>query len=104
MSSEELFHQEGITTRYQHFVLGYFFPCNKFGCKVIDCRDYVKCDHVRDINRGSYKASNNYHVKSEKRSSQGFVDRNYNSFSPLLDYNTRNVIISITMGTKHMIV
>jgi hypothetical protein len=43
---------------------------------------------VRDINIGSYKTSKNDYVRNKTRSSHGFVDRNYNSFSPLLDYNT----------------
>jgi hypothetical protein len=42
---------------------------------------------VRDINRGSYKTSMNDYVRKKTRSSHGFVDRNYNSFAPLLDYN-----------------
>jgi hypothetical protein len=40
---------------------------------------------VRDINRGSYKTVNNDFVSNKTKSSHGFVDRNYNSFSPLLD-------------------
>ena len=49
--------------------------------------DYARSYHVRDINRCSYKTSKNDYVSNKTRSSHGFVDRNHNSFAPLLDYN-----------------
>jgi hypothetical protein len=42
---------------------------------------------LRDINRGYYKTSKNDYVSKKTRSSHGFVDRNCNSFAPLLNYN-----------------
>jgi hypothetical protein len=42
---------------------------------------------VRYRNIGSYKTSKNDYVIFKTISYHGFVDRNYNSFSPLLDYN-----------------
>jgi hypothetical protein len=44
---------------------------------------------VRDINIGSYTTLNNDYVINKTKSSHRFVDRNYNSFFPLLDYNTK---------------
>ena len=51
----------------------------------MDCKYYAGSDYVRDINKGSYKTTKNYYVRNKTRSSHGFVDRNYNSFYPLLD-------------------
>jgi hypothetical protein len=42
---------------------------------------------VQDINKGSYKTIKNDYVSNKTRISHGFLDRNYNSFAPLLDYN-----------------
>jgi len=42
---------------------------------------------MRDINTGSYKTTKNDYVSKKPRSSHGFVDGNYNSFAPLIDYN-----------------
>jgi hypothetical protein len=42
---------------------------------------------VIDINIGSYKDTKNEYMNKKNRSYHGFVDRNYNSFDPLLDYN-----------------
>jgi hypothetical protein len=42
---------------------------------------------VRYRNIGSYKTSNSDYVNNKTKISHGFVDRNYNSFAPLLDYN-----------------
>ena len=69
-------------------LFGLLFFCNNFGDKEIDCISYARSDHVRDRNRDSCKTSKNDYVSNKTRSSHGFVDRNYNSFSPLLDYNT----------------
>jgi hypothetical protein len=76
-----------FTTRYQNIFLGYCFSCNSFGHKALDCRAYERSSHMRDRNRGSYKTSKNDYVSNETRSSHGFVDKNYNSFASLLDYN-----------------
>jgi hypothetical protein len=76
-----------FTNRYQNLFLGYCFSCNNFGHKEIDCRAYARSDHVRDRNRGSYKTSKDDYVSNKTRSSHGFANKNYNSFSPLLDYN-----------------
>jgi hypothetical protein len=59
------------TIRYQNSFFGYCYSCNGFGHKEIDCRTNV---------RGSYMRNNN-------RDTHGFSRRNYNSFSPLLNYN-----------------
>jgi hypothetical protein len=77
-----------FTTRYQNLFLGYCFSCNNFVHKTIDCRAYARSDHARDINRGFYKTSKNGYVNNIIKSFHGFVDRNYNSFGPLHDYNT----------------
>jgi hypothetical protein len=42
---------------------------------------------VRDINIVPYKTTKNDYVSNKTRISHGFIDRNYNSFAPLLDYN-----------------
>jgi hypothetical protein len=77
--------QRPFTNRYQNLFLGYCFSCNNFGHKAIDCRAYARSDHVRDRNRGSYKTSKDDYVSNKTRSSHGFANINYNSFSPLLD-------------------
>jgi hypothetical protein len=59
------------TTRYQNSFLGYCFSCNHFGHKEIDCRVYTRNNNVWNKNISTY----------------GFSNRNYNSFSPLFDYN-----------------
>jgi hypothetical protein len=76
-----------FTNRYQNLFLGYCFSCNNFGHNAIDCRAYARSDHVRKINRGSYKTSKNDYVSNKTRISHGFANINYNSFSPLLDYD-----------------
>ena len=43
---------------------------------------------MRDRNRDSYKTSKNDYVSNRTKISHGFIDRNYISFAPLLDYNT----------------
>jgi hypothetical protein len=56
MSSEELFHQEGLSQpSTKIYILSYCFSCNNFGHKALDFRAYVRSDHVRNRNRGSYK-------------------------------------------------
>jgi hypothetical protein len=42
---------------------------------------------VGNTNRGSYKTSKDDYVRNKTIISHGFANRNYNSFSPLLDYN-----------------
>jgi len=76
-----------FTNWYQNLFLGYCFSCNNFGHKEIDCKSYARNDHVRDINRSSYKIVKGDYVSNKTRNSHEFVERNYNSFSPLLDYN-----------------
>jgi hypothetical protein len=44
---------------------------------------------VRNINRGPYKTLKVDYMSNKTRSSHGFANINYNSFSPLLDYNTK---------------
>jgi hypothetical protein len=78
-----------FTTLYQILFLGYCFYCNFFVRKGPYCRIYARSDHVKDRNRGSYKTSKNDYVSNKTKSSHGFVDKNYNSFSPLLDYNIK---------------
>jgi hypothetical protein len=50
---------------------GYCYSCNGFGHKSIDCRINEKGSYMRNNNKYAY----------------GFSRRNYNSFSPLLNYN-----------------
>jgi hypothetical protein len=76
-----------FTNCYQNIFLGYCFSCNNFGHKAIYCGAYEGSDHVRDINRGSYKTSNDDYVSNKNRISHGFSNINYNSFSPILDCN-----------------
>jgi hypothetical protein len=45
---------------------------------------------VREINIYSYRTKNNDYVRNKTKSFHGFVDRNNNSFSSLLDYNTKS--------------
>jgi hypothetical protein len=59
------------TIMYQNSSFGYCYSCNGFGHKSIDCRINVKESYMRDNNRDTY----------------GFSRINYNSFSPLLNYN-----------------
>lgn len=58
-------------TQYQNSFFGYCFSCNHFSHKVIDCRAYAKKRYVWNKNKSSY----------------GFLNKNYNSIAPLLDYN-----------------
>jgi hypothetical protein len=39
-----------FTNRYQNLFIGYYFFCNNFGHKAIDCGAYTRSDHVRNIN------------------------------------------------------
>jgi hypothetical protein len=59
------------TIKYQMSLFGYYYSCNGFGHKAMDC--------IKNI-RGSY-------IRDNKRNTHGFSRRNYNSFSPLLNYN-----------------
>jgi hypothetical protein len=59
------------TTRYQNSFFGYCYSCNGFGHKAIDCRTNVRSDPIRNNNRDTH----------------GYSRRNYNYFSPLLNYN-----------------
>jgi hypothetical protein len=77
-----------FTTWYQNLFLSYYFSCNNFGNKAIDCRSYRRSDHERHRNRGPYKTSKDYYVSNKTIISHGFANINYNSFSPLLDYDT----------------
>jgi hypothetical protein len=59
--------------RYRHIFLGYFYSCNNFGHKVVHCISYRK-----------YNPKNFQRYKKNKNNVE---KRNYNSFSPLKDYN-----------------
>jgi hypothetical protein len=63
--------------RYQQLFLGYCFSCHNFGHKALDCKAYRKNYH---------KSVQGYGHKNNK-SSRNQRSRNYNSFSPLQDYN-----------------
>ena len=43
---------------------------------------------MRNINRGPNKTSKDDNVSNKTMSSHGFANRNYTSFSPLIDYDT----------------
>jgi hypothetical protein len=88
MSSEELFHQEDLsqTGTKIAFLVIVFLAINLVIKKQI-VKYYGGSDHVRDINKGSHKTTKNDYMSNKTRSSHGFVDRNYNSFAPLFDYN-----------------
>jgi hypothetical protein len=59
--------------RYQHIFLGYCYSCNNFGHKAVHCKSYRK-----------YNPKNVQRYKKNKNNAE---KRNYNSFSPLQDYN-----------------
>jgi hypothetical protein len=66
-----------IPKRYQQLFLGYCFFCHNFGHKELDCKGYRKNYHK--IVQG-YGHRNNTSISNQR-------SRNYNSFSPLQDYN-----------------
>jgi hypothetical protein len=72
-----------FTTRYQNLFLGYCFSCNNFGHKAIDCKAYGRNDCMRNRSRMFHKNYKDYHMNRKTRGFHGFVDRNYNPFSPL---------------------
>jgi hypothetical protein len=59
------------TIMHQNYFFGYCYSCNGFGHKEIDYRTNVRNSYLRNNNRDTH----------------GFSRRNYNSFSPLLNYN-----------------
>jgi hypothetical protein len=59
------------TIMYQNYFFGYFYSCNGFGHKAIDCRKNVRGSYMRKNNRDTHELSR----------------RNYNSFPPLLNCN-----------------
>lgn len=71
--------------KYQHLFLGYYFSCNNFGHKAVNCRAYATDDHMR--NRNGYNAQNNGYLNNQSRNFH--EDNNYNLFAQLLDYNTK---------------
>jgi hypothetical protein len=76
-----------FTTRYRNLFLGYYFSCNNFSHKAMDCRAYTRSDHVRNINRGPHKTSKDDYVSNKTIISDSLANKKYNSFAPLLDYN-----------------
>jgi hypothetical protein len=54
-----------FTNRYQNIFLGCCFYCNNFGHKDINCKAYARRDHVRYINKGSYKTSKDDYVSNK---------------------------------------
>jgi hypothetical protein len=59
------------SNRYQYIFLGYFYSYSNFGHKAIHCKSYRR-----------------HNPKNVQRSQKFNTDkRNYNSFSPLQDYN-----------------
>jgi hypothetical protein len=58
------------STMYQNSFYGYCYSCNGFGHKEIECRTSIIRDYM----------NNNY------QETQGFSRRNFNSFSPLMNY------------------
>ena len=72
-----------FTNRYQHLFLGYYLSSYNFRHKAMNCRTYARHDHMRnksvyDVPKDNYSKTGDFHV-----------DRNYNSFAPLLDYNIK---------------
>jgi hypothetical protein len=59
--------------RYQHIFLGYCYSCNNFGHKAVHCKAYRK-----------YNPRNVQRYKNNKNDVEKI---NYNSFSPLQEYN-----------------
>jgi hypothetical protein len=59
--------------RYQHIFLGYCYSCNNFGHKEVCCKAYIK-----------YKPNNVQRYKNKNKDAKKI---NYNSFSPLQEYN-----------------
>jgi hypothetical protein len=64
--------------RYQHLFLGYCFSCNNFGHKALHCRTYGKKNHKNVLKDMIIRTTRIIIIKE---------NRNYNSFSPLQDYN-----------------
>jgi hypothetical protein len=79
LSTNEKYDEKNIiirrnpSNRNQYIFLGYCNSCKNFGHKAINCKDYRKYN-PRNVQR--YENNKN----NAKR-------RNYNSFSPLQDYN-----------------
>ena len=86
-----------FTNKYEQLFLGYCFSCNKFGHKAINCRFYARDDHMR--NKSVYDAPKDNYVNRENINSQG--DRNYNPFSPLLDFNIECYKLNNCSNTTH---
>ena len=58
---------------YQSFFYGYFFTCNKFGHKVVDCRAYGRNGQEKNVyvaphNIECYKCHNYGHITCDCRS------------------------------------
>jgi hypothetical protein len=66
-----------LTPRYQNFFLGYCYTCKIFGHKAINCRINEMNTYARNMNGVNRRHGNN----------RGFVNKIYNSFSPLMDKN-----------------
>ena len=58
----------------KYLFIGYCYSCNNFGHKVVHCKAY-----------GQY---NNRNVQRDKNNKCNKEKRNYNSFSPFLDFNS----------------
>jgi hypothetical protein len=78
MNPDGLHHKEGpLTPRYQNLFLGHCYTCKNFGHKEINCIINEKNNYTRNMNGVNRRYGNNH----------GFVNRSYNSFSPLMDKN-----------------
>jgi hypothetical protein len=66
-----------LTPRHQNFFLGHCYTCKTFGHKEINCIINERNTCVRNMNGVNIRYRNN----------RGFVNRSYNSFSPLMDKN-----------------
>jgi hypothetical protein len=71
------------TTRYQNLFLGYCFSCHNFGHKAINCRANTRYNYLRS--RDIYKTTRNDYISN--KTTQEFVDINYNPFAPLMNSN-----------------
>jgi hypothetical protein len=66
------FQRRPFSPRYQSFFRGYYFSCNNFGHKAIDCRAYTR--NTQERNRGiynnveCYKFHNYGHIAQDCRS------------------------------------
>ena len=69
--------------RYENIFLGHSYACRNFEHKAFHYKSYIRNNYMRNINDYGYRKDN----LANDRFSQGTTNKNYNSFSPLMDQN-----------------